>query len=677
MIHLENVTKIYTNNKKSTVGIKNITLDLPSTGIIAVVGESGSGKSTFLKVLAKIEDIDEGEIYIDGEETSDYTLKEMNDFNVNNVSFIYQFFNIIENLTVLENVMMPLLLNNYSKEDSKEKALELIKKVGLEALINTKCKKLSGGEKQRCAIARALVTDSRIILCDEPTGSLDNETAKEIISLLVELCKDKLLIIVTHDYKIVSDYATRKLVFDNNIIVEDTKLKENNNSNELVKKERNKLLLNRLLNVKNILYKRNISHYLFKILLSLILFIMVFISILSITNSYANKKYVNKFLNPVENSIYVIPSYNENISKELFNNYKDYNLNPIEELSKVRCYIEYSNEEFYYSTREYQVEVGKYPQEKNEIGICLNSNATEYTMSQYLGKEITINRSKEKFKIVGVTKGESSQFIFGNKRIQALLKADLLMYRVNYNVIGSSGKPVVSDFPMSSIEVNDSNENILYVPKVALLDGVKFQYSYRNTKYLMDLSSFKVVLTDSDEFSLEITPDFQIDRIFDAFIYDVNPENEIGSFKGLGYYAVNPLTYTTEALNGKNTNLYLSIFIIILLLILVIVIYFFIDKTIIKNDFKNYNILYRIGLKQNNIKLSLHIDQLINIIISTILIVICGYIALNNLFPKLSFISIFFSSFILYLFINLFQFIFEEFRINNLIEGRNGGVNND
>ena len=164
MIHLENVTKIYTNNKKSTVGIKNITLDLPSTGIIAVVGESGSGKSTFLKVLAKIEDIDEGEIYIDGEETSDYTLKEMNAFNVNNVSFIYQFFNIIENLTVLENVMMPLLLNNYSKEDSKEKALELIKKVGLEALINTKCKKLSGGEEQRCAIARALVTDSRIIL---------------------------------------------------------------------------------------------------------------------------------------------------------------------------------------------------------------------------------------------------------------------------------------------------------------------------------------------------------------------------------------------------------------------------------------------------------------------------------------------------------------------------------
>ena len=194
---------------------------------MAITGDSGSGKSTLLNVMTGVDTYEEGEILFYGNETSYFDGNDMDAFRKNNVSFIYQKYNIIDSYTVLENVMIPFILKGNSIKEAKSKALELIDRVGLSKRAKHKGSKLSGGEKQRCVIARALASDSPILDCDEPTGNLDSKTGDNIISLIKEVSKDKLVFIVTHNFKQVSDIATRKITLRDGEIIEDFIIKEN------------------------------------------------------------------------------------------------------------------------------------------------------------------------------------------------------------------------------------------------------------------------------------------------------------------------------------------------------------------------------------------------------------------------------------------------------------------
>ena len=227
MIQFKNVSKIYVDKDKATLGLRDVNLELNDTGVVAICGESGSGKSTFLKLLAKLDSPTEGEIIIDNKNTSEYDLDEMNDYRFQNISFIYQDYNLIESMSVIDNVMMPLLIKNYSIKDAKTKALDAIARVGIESLKDKKCNKLSGGEKQRVAIARAIVNDPDIILADEPTGALDTETSIQIMDLLKKISKDKLIVMVTHNPELAEKYSTRivKLV-DGKITTDSNPIKE-------------------------------------------------------------------------------------------------------------------------------------------------------------------------------------------------------------------------------------------------------------------------------------------------------------------------------------------------------------------------------------------------------------------------------------------------------------------
>ena len=175
MIELKNVNKFYNSNGIINLGLRNINLKFNKNEIVAITGDSGSGKSTLLNVITKIDTFDEGEIYYKGNETSYFSLLDMDDFRKNKVGFIFQNYNIIESYTVLENVMLPLLLLGYSNHEAKKRALELINKVGLSNRWKNRGSKLSGGEKQRCVIARALASDCEILACDEPTPILEIE----------------------------------------------------------------------------------------------------------------------------------------------------------------------------------------------------------------------------------------------------------------------------------------------------------------------------------------------------------------------------------------------------------------------------------------------------------------------------------------------------------------------
>jgi ABC-type lipoprotein export system ATPase subunit len=163
-------------------------------------------------------------MYINGKETSYFSVEDMENYRKKYVAFVFQNYNLIDSYTVLQNVEAPLILMGYPKEKIRERAMEIIKRVGLTDHINHKSTRLSGGQKQRVVIARALAKDCPIIAADEPTGNLDSKSAKEVIELLHEISKEKLVIIVTHDFSQVKDYATRKIrVFDGEI-VEDRKL---------------------------------------------------------------------------------------------------------------------------------------------------------------------------------------------------------------------------------------------------------------------------------------------------------------------------------------------------------------------------------------------------------------------------------------------------------------------
>ena len=217
LLQLKNIGKIYDSNDILTIGIRGIDLDFDYNEFVTIEGESGSGKSTLLNVIGANDSYEEGELYIDGEETSHYGTAEWEKYREKYIATVFQDFNIIENLTVLENVELALLRFD-DKKVRREKARELIEKVGLLGQINQRGSKLSGGEKQRTVIARALAKDSPIILADEPTGNLDVKSSREIAKLLKDVSKDKLVIVVTHNPEFFVEYATRRItIFDGSV----------------------------------------------------------------------------------------------------------------------------------------------------------------------------------------------------------------------------------------------------------------------------------------------------------------------------------------------------------------------------------------------------------------------------------------------------------------------------
>ena len=226
MLKLKNVSKFYYNKGIIASGFTKINLELKLGEFVVITGESGSGKSTLLNVISGLDSYEEGEMYINGEETSHYTEKDFEDYRRKYIANIFQSFNLVNSYTVYQNVELVLLLNGYKKHEVKDKILDIIDKVGLTEFKNTKVSKLSGGQKQRVAIARAMVKDTPIIVADEPTGNLDTKSANEVIEILKKVAKDKLVVVVTHNIEQVEEYATRVIKMSDGRIIENTEIKK-------------------------------------------------------------------------------------------------------------------------------------------------------------------------------------------------------------------------------------------------------------------------------------------------------------------------------------------------------------------------------------------------------------------------------------------------------------------
>ncbi len=288
MIKLKNVSKFYYSKGVIASGFTKVNLEFNIGEFVAITGESGSGKSTLLNVISGLDTYEEGEMYVDDKETSHYMEKDWEDYRRKYIGNIYQNFNLINSYTVYQNIELVLILNGLTKKEARPKVLELIKKVNLEKFTKTKVSKLSGGQKQRVAIARALAKDVPVIIADEPTGNLDKRSAESIVKLLKELSKDKLVIIVTHNYEQISEYATRKITMHDGKVLEDTKIKAVNEGKSVGNKYQNITVFNKIrLGIRNTF---NVAH---KFILLLIVYLFIVVSLMAEYSSFKKSEYEN------------------------------------------------------------------------------------------------------------------------------------------------------------------------------------------------------------------------------------------------------------------------------------------------------------------------------------------------------------------------------------------------
>lgn len=201
ILELKGVSKTYKGTSETLHILKDLSLTIEEGEFVSIIGKSGSGKSTLLNVIGLLDSIDEGEIFIHGEKVDRDDYKKIDFLKNKDIGFVFQFHYLLPEFTALENVMLPALLNNFNdKKSIEEKAKKLLDKVGLGERYNHKPNQLSGGEKQRVAIARALINNPKIILADEPTGNLDEDTSNEIHNLFRKINKEnnQTIIVVTH-----------------------------------------------------------------------------------------------------------------------------------------------------------------------------------------------------------------------------------------------------------------------------------------------------------------------------------------------------------------------------------------------------------------------------------------------------------------------------------------------
>lgn len=209
IVSLQAVEKIYQTGDTSITALASTDLSLSSNQLTLIMGPSGSGKTTLLSIVGCVIYPTQGKVFYKGSEVTGLSEDKLAEIRLREIGFVFQQFNLIEPLTALENVMQPLLLQGISKQDAKDRALKALEEVGLSDRINNLPKKLSGGQKQRVAIARALVTNPSMMLCDEPTASLDAKSAGIIMEELKFLASQgKAVIIVTHDLRL-RKYADR------------------------------------------------------------------------------------------------------------------------------------------------------------------------------------------------------------------------------------------------------------------------------------------------------------------------------------------------------------------------------------------------------------------------------------------------------------------------------------
>ena len=209
MLQLKRITKNYLSGDNEVKALKGIDLEFRESEFVSILGQSGCGKTTLLNIIGGLDRYTSGDLVINGKSTKEFKDKDWDTYRNHSVGFVFQSYNLIPHQTVLANVELALTISGVGKEERRKRAIDALTKVGLGDQINKKPNQMSGGQMQRVAIARALVNDPDILLADEPTGALDSVTSVQVMEILKEISKDRLIIMVTHNPELAEKYSSR------------------------------------------------------------------------------------------------------------------------------------------------------------------------------------------------------------------------------------------------------------------------------------------------------------------------------------------------------------------------------------------------------------------------------------------------------------------------------------
>lgn len=423
LIKLENLAKYYKSGTGVSRGIQNVNLTFNLNEFVVVSGESGGGKTTLLNVVAGLDTFEEGEMFFNGEATSSFQTKDWESYRSNYVGFVFQNYNIIDSLSVYQNVLLALEVQNYDARKRRARAIELIKEVGLYNRRKSRAIKLSGGEKQRLSIARALAKDSTILVCDEPTGNLDSETGRQIIDLIYRVSKGKLVILVSHNLDQVKDYATKIVTIHDGNVNEVRELKKVEKEEIVLISKKHKVNIKGLLNLSSRMLLQTPKRFIFVLFFHLIVsFVLMYL----LTNSIYS----------INSNSYMFPNYHSpadrlEISKRDGSNFT------LSEVEELRGYSEiigvytdpdrfqvssYGFNHVFYSISTTNSIIphfleGRLPQANNEVVIS-PSQYTSYNnlvIGNYIS--LTINGNTSNYKVVGKYNSNFTGIIYVNENI--------------------------------------------------------------------------------------------------------------------------------------------------------------------------------------------------------------------------------------------------------------------
>ena len=684
MLKLENVSKIYYTNGIVATGISKVNLELNIGEFVVITGESGSGKSTLLNVISGIDSYEEGEMYINGKETSHYTEKDFEEYRKKYIANIFQSFNLINSYTVYQNVELVLLLNGYKRKQIKKKVLDIIDKVGLTKFKNTKVSKLSGGQKQRVAIARAIVKDTPIIVADEPTGNLDTKSAYEIIELLKNVAKDKLVVIVTHNIEQVEKYATRIIKMHDGRMIQNTEIKNINEDSKITQA-----------NGKNItipnqyrLGIRNTFNIFSKFILLFIVFTFMSVAFLSEYSAFKLVEHSTEESSGYSANLRDISKERILINKQNREPFTEDDYSKIKQLSNIDYIVEDDislDTEFILrndtlNTYGYikdinnfkgNLDIGRMPENDDEI--ILKANKDDYTITQMLDETLNSEFSLQKsyregdtiktVKIVGIQYNENNTIYdrtFSNEvkkvvrsyvhnqysDMKTLLNDKYVQYNIETSENVEPGTAIVNDdlkyqFKNNKIinqNINISVSNIYYEDNIDLTITKTFTKS--NLKKLTGYTDYSyyqnaIIINPDDYNSLYDKPSYQSSvYVKDASIID----QTMSELENLG---LKPKKATDFKVEYENESQIVKIFKVVVTIFVIIVV-FFISYLIISIILKSRNIYYTtlrmLGATSKSTRKILNIELFINSTLSYLMVLTFGYLVKQDII-KIEFIA--------------------------------------
>ena len=686
MLKLENVSKIYYTNGIVATGISKVNLELNIGEFVVITGESGSGKSTLLNVISGIDSYEEGEMYINGKETSHYTEKDFEEYRKKYIANIFQSFNLINSYTVYQNVELVLLLNGYKRKQIKKKVLDIIDKVGLTKFKNTKVSKLSGGQKQRVAIARAIVKDTPIIVADEPTGNLDTKSAYEIIELLKNVAKDKLVVIVTHNIEQVEKYATRIIKMHDGRMIQNTEIKNINEDSKITQASGKNITIPNQYR----LGIRNTFNIFSKFILLFIVFTFMSVAFLAEYSAFKLVEHSTEESSGYSANLRDISKERILINKQNREPFTEDDYSKIKQLSNIDYIVEDDislDTEFILrndtlNTYGYikdinnfkgNLDIGRMPENNDEI--ILKANKDDYTITQMLDETLNSEFSLQKsyregdtiktVKIVGIQYNENNTiydrtFYVSNEvkkvvrsyvhnqysDMKTLLSDKYVQYTIETSENVEPGTAIVNDdlkyqFKNNKIinqNINISVSNIYYEDNIDLTITKTFTKS--NLKKLTGYTDYSyyqnaIIINPDDYNSLYDKPSYQSSvYVKDASIID----QTMSELENLG---LKPKKATDFKVEYENESQIVKIFKVVVTIFVIIVV-FFISYLIISIILKSRNIYYTtlrmLGATSKSTRKILNIELFINSTLSYLMVLTFGYLVKQDII-KIEFIA--------------------------------------